>query len=354
MKLIGLFKYHLNTMRCKAPEKDMLFSVPLFASILIAVFLLTSCATGKSVSDLVTSPAYANPGLFSFELVDLNWHDRARDRAVPARLYWPKVASGQQVPLIIFSHGIGGSRSGYSYLGKYWANHGYASLHLQHVGSDRSLWRGDVFSIIPRLQNAANDNEAIQRVHDLSFALDQLLASEYGVFINQNRIVAAGHSYGANTVMLAAGANLARSGKNIQLRDTRISAAIILSAPPFYGEDDFVPILAGVRIPTLHITCTEDTINIPGYVSPPSDRIKVFDAMGSSLKILTVFQDGSHSVFTDRAGTGGILLNAQIKAATQTLSLAFLRRIFDGANEATLTWGNENQPLVSQFIIIEK
>ena len=42
------------------------------------------------------------------------------------------------VPLVVFSHGIGGSRLGYTWLGRNFARHGIASLHLQHVGSDRS------------------------------------------------------------------------------------------------------------------------------------------------------------------------------------------------------------------------
>jgi predicted dienelactone hydrolase len=72
------------------------------------------------------------------EVIEFDWVDAARSRAVPVRLYWPHAATpGAKVPLVLFSHGIGGSRRGYSYLGQHWATHGYASLHVQHVGSDR-------------------------------------------------------------------------------------------------------------------------------------------------------------------------------------------------------------------------
>ena len=87
-------------------------------------------------------------------------------------------SSQNPVPLVVFSHGIGGSRSGYSYLGRYWASQGFASLHLQHVGSDTSIWFGNPFGLPGRLQDAAQEGEAIARVHDLHFALDRLLASE--------------------------------------------------------------------------------------------------------------------------------------------------------------------------------
>ena len=38
--------------------------------------------------------------------------------------------------MIVFSHGLGGTRDGYEYLGRHWASYGYVSVHLQHKGSD--------------------------------------------------------------------------------------------------------------------------------------------------------------------------------------------------------------------------
>ena len=83
-----------------------------------------------------------------YRVQDLDWFDSARDRAVPVKLFWPDAARARTVPLVVFSHGIGGSRRGYSYLGRHWAAQGYASLHLQHVGSDRSLWGGNPFALV--------------------------------------------------------------------------------------------------------------------------------------------------------------------------------------------------------------
>ena len=146
-------------------------------------------------------------------------------------------------------------------------------------------------------------SEAVQRVRDLSFALDELLErSDYGARIDRTRIAAAGHSYGANTVMLAAGATLQRNGRSVHYREPRIRAALLLSAPPFYGEPELNKILGAVTLPSLHITATDDVIRVPGYYSPPDDRLAVFDAAGSKAKALAVFEGGSHSIFTDRAG----------------------------------------------------
>jgi dienelactone hydrolase len=287
------------------------------------------------------------PGAVS--ALDIDGADPARQREVPVRLYLPAQASAATpVPLVVFSHGIGGSRSGYSYLGRHWAGQGFASLHVQHVGSDRSLWFGNIFSLVNRLQGAAQDGEAVARVLDLRFALDQLLASPTGQSIDAGRIAVAGHSYGANTTLLAAGARVPRPDKPIDLHDARFKAAIIISAPPFYGEGNPAPILAPISVPSLHITATDDVIRIPGYYSGADDRVKVFDAIGSARKWLAVFEGGSHSMFTDRSGTGGALLNPQVKAATQDLSVAFLRQVFAGDDSALRGWPQRHAAIVAR------
>ena len=289
----------------------------------------------------------------AYETLDMDWTDAARQREVPVRLYLPEAQpSRAAVPLVVFSHGIGGSRRGYSYLGRHFARHGIASLHMQHIGSDNRLWTGNVFSAIQRLRDAAQDSEAIARANDLRFALDTLLASEWKGRFQPGRIVAAGHSYGANTALLAAGAQVERNGRQIALRDDRVKAAILISAPPFYGETDPFRILAPVTVPTLHITATEDTIKIPGYYSGLADRIEVFDATGGSRpapKWLAVFEGGSHSMFTDRGGTGGALLNPQVKAATQELTLGFLRNVFDGERSALAEWPKRHVDILARF-----
>jgi pimeloyl-ACP methyl ester carboxylesterase len=283
-----------------------------------------------------------------FEAIEFDWADTRRQRAVPVRLYWPQAAA-ERVPLVVFSHGIGGSRRGYSYLGQHWSSNGIASLHLQHVGSDRNLWFGNPLGLVGRLQDAAQEKEAVERPRDLSFALDQLLASPLGERIDAARIVAAGHSYGANTTLLAAGARVQRNGQAMDLRDARVSAAIVLSAPPFYGEGDPAHILGGVRVPTLHVTATGDVIRIPGYWSGAEDRIAVYEAIGGANKALAVFEGGSHSMFTDRPGTGGAELNPRVKQATKELSLAYLQARLGQGHETALTqWVDRHRSILAR------
>jgi pimeloyl-ACP methyl ester carboxylesterase len=305
----------------------------------------TALLAGGSLALMARLACAAEPLLAepAFRQQDHEWWDERRQRAVPVRVYAPSAAAAP-VPLLVFSHGIGGSRAGYSYLGRFLAGQGVASLHLQHVGSDRQVWMGNPLGIVSRLQGAAQAGEAVERVHDLRFALDQALAGEGGLRVDARRIVAAGHSYGANTTLLASGALVEREGRSVSLRDERIRAAVLLSAPPFYGASSMDRILGGIALPSLHITTTDDVIRIPGYYSGPEDRLKVFEAVGSAQKWLAVFEGGSHSLFVGRQGEGHAVLRA-----TRELVLAFVRQVFDGEAQPLADWPQRHGPLLAQF-----
>jgi predicted dienelactone hydrolase len=305
-------------------------------------------AWGQDLPEAAIAPDLPRAAQAAFTVQDFDWLDSSRQRAVPARLYLPE--SMARVPLVVFSHGIGGSREGYSYLGRHWASHGLASLHLQHVGSDRQIWRGSALGLPGRLAAAAQDSEAVARVADVSYGLDQI-AREAGVSprLDLDRIAAAGHSYGANTALLAVGATVERQGQAVRLIDARVRAAVLLSAPPFYGEQDLRRVLAPVQVPSLHVTTTEDTIRVPGYFSDAADRIALFEAMGHPNKTLAVFEGGSHSIFTDRR-SGSAELNERVKQATASLTLAFLRASLLGERQALQQWPQQHQVLLSRFV----
>ena len=296
---------------------------------------------GAAVSTAAETPRVA----------DMMWTDTARQRDVPVRLYWPADAGpAKPVPLVVFSHGLGGSRAGYSYLGRHWASLGFASLHVQHAGSDRAVWGGNIFKLVGNLQTAASEVQAIDRAKDVSFAITSILASkEFGAQIDPAAIAVAGHSYGANTAMLVGGATVERNGKPMSFRDDRVKALILISAPPFIGEGDMTTILGPIKVPTLHVTGTDDIIRVPGHYSDMHDRIAVFDALAGSNKVLTVFKGASHSIFTDRTMPSGPELNATVKRATRELSGLFLKTVLAGASAAPLdAW------IQQQAVLIER
>jgi len=312
-----------------------------------AAGLALAGAAGRSLA----SPAQAH------RILELELFDAARRRPVPARLYLPRRASPlKPVPLAVFSHGLGGSRMGYSYLGSHWADEGIASLHPQHVGSDNALWRGNPLEMVQRLQSAARESEARARALDIRFVLDQILKSDQSQLIDSSKIAVAGHSYGANTAMLISGALVATAGGDlVDLRDKRIRAAILISAPPFVGQGSIEQVLDAVRIPTLHVTSLGDTINLPGYRSSVEDRIAIFDAMNRSTKTLAVFNTGGHSIFTDRITSSGPDTSARIKSATRVLCTIFLQRSLlqqhPMTTEDTSQWRLRHEGLLDRLVM---
>lgn len=299
----------------------------------------------------------------SHRILDLDWIDAKRNRPVPSRLYMPQHATASRaVPLVVFSHGLGGSRMGYQYLASHWADAGIASLNPQHVGSDNAVWRGNPLELVQRLQTAAREFEARSRALDLRFALDQILSSELGSLIDTTKIAVAGHSYGANTAMLVSGARAVTAGGDmVNLEDQRIRSAILISAPPLRDQGPIEKVLGAVKIPTLHVTSIEDTINLPGFRSTVADRIAIFHAMGESPRTLAVFNAGGHSIFTDRTTRSGPEISARVKGATRELSTIFLweslikePQIAQSMHETSRDldqWLERHKDLLNQFIM---
>jgi dienelactone hydrolase len=287
-----------------------------------------------------TSVAEPSLALSEVATTDTEFFDQSRNRRVPVRIYSPAISldsnNVQPLPLVVFSHGLGGSRNGYSYIGRYLAARGYVVMHTQHEGSDRSIWTSNIFSLYSNMQSATRESHAVDRVFDVQFSISEILKKEaWAQRIDSKRIGIAGHSYGANTALLLSGAKIDRMAA--QLNDTRIKAALFISAPPFHGEGEMQPILGQIKIPNLHVTGTDDVIRVPGYRSTMDDRIAVFEATGAQLsaneqkvapKRLVVFRGGTHSVFTDRTDRSGPELNSIIKKGTQELAFAFFEANF--------------------------
>ncbi len=320
--------------------------------------LSTASATAEALASAPQSPPTLGPaGAESahheaFRTIDRLWTDASRQRDIPVRLYWPANATqASAVPLVVFSHGLGGSKNGYSYLGKYWASLGFASLHVQHAGSDRAVWGGNIFSLFSNVVAAASESNAIDRAKDVSFAITSILASkDYGSSIQSDAIAVAGHSYGANTALLVGGAAIERGGQTLSFRDDRVKALILISAPPFVGEGDMTHVLSPIKVPTLHVTGTDDVIRVPGYYSDLTDRVKVFDAVRAPDKVLTVFKGATHSIFTDRTGPAGVELNSVVKRATRELSGVFLKSVLSNASGKLVDdWLNAQKALFERY-----
>jgi predicted dienelactone hydrolase len=169
---------------------------------------------------------------------DGSWTDAARQRTVPWRLRLPAApmaATPTAVwPLVVYSHGLGGSREGAALWGQAWAADGVAVLHLDHAGSNAVTARAGLRA----LRQAASAEQLRMRVADIRFALDQLQRlADQGMApwaaMRLDALGVAGHSFGAHTVQAVAGQRYAVAA---ELTDPRPKAFIAFSPSQPAGE----------------------------------------------------------------------------------------------------------------------
>jgi len=263
------------------------------------------CTPAAAATNPPVNGYHSYATLHAVEIVRYDWHDTRRNRTVPVKIYFPKAGNGP-FPVIIFSHGLGGTREGYEYLGRHWASHGYVSVHLQHPGSDDGVWRDATVSdrMNAMRRAAAAPSNSINRPMDVSFAIDQMekLNQEQSPFqkkLDLERIGVAGHSFGAYTTLAIAGQMFfAGGGKGTSLGDPRVKAAIPMSAPVSANKRRLDEVYAKIKIPCLHMTGTKDSSPIGD--TKPEERRLPFDHSNGSDQFLITFKDGDHMIFSGR------------------------------------------------------
>jgi predicted dienelactone hydrolase len=267
---------------------------------------------------------------YEFSVKDFNdFKDSARDnREVPMKIYHP---SGKGVkgpfPVVVFSHGLGGSKDGYSYLGGYWAGHGIVSVHVQHHGSDGELLKdGKLNAMLQMTKAMSNPENIVNRPKDISFAIDKLAelnASDPDLkgLMDMNALGVAGHSFGAYTTLAVAGQLV---GGKQSFHDQRAKAAIEMSAPGRIRAGDIEKSYSPISIPMMHMTGTDD--KMPGSASP-EDRLLPYQNIKASNQYLIVFDGGEHMLFSGRREKSpeDIANHLLIQKATTAFWLAFLK-----------------------------
>lgn len=275
--------------------------------------------------------ALARPAAAEAPLLQ-SWADPARGRTLPIRLRLPP--GNATAPLVILSHGLGGSRDGLAYLGAALAEAGFLALHVQHPGTDSAVWRGQVD---PRLAMAAavlDVRQAIDRLRDIAFVLDTLpTRAPLRGRADPTRIAIAGHSYGAWTVTHMLGERLPggdalEAQMGLALPDRRLRAGIALSPVPPLGVPPAIA-YARVRAPILHVTGTRDLGVIEA--ASPEDRLIPFRSIPAP-GVLAVLDGAQHAAFAGEPAAGPRWNDPEYHARTARLSVLFLRAVL--ANDA--------------------
>ncbi|HXG94957.1 MAG TPA: dienelactone hydrolase family protein [Blastocatellia bacterium] len=199
------------------------------------------------------------------------------------KLYWNEAHRNAPVrngrfPVVIFSHGNGGTRHQNTFWCDYLASHGYIVVSADHTGNARVT----IINGKPVLYQASERaNSAKDRPRDVSFLLDKMIEWDKGADkrfagrIDTSRAAITGMSFGSYTAIVAAD------------QDKRFKAVIAMAAAPQSHTN--------LTVPTLLMLGDEDrTIGPQGNV-----LIRDNYAKHTGPSYLLELKNGGHYSFTD-------------------------------------------------------
>lgn len=259
------------------------------------------------------------------------WRDPARDRVLPVLIRLPE-AEGPR-PVVLISHGLGGSRDGLAYLGRGLAEAGLVAVHLQHPGTDAEVWRGVAERGTALAAAALDVGNAVARLQDGLFAVSEVIrrgaasGDPLSGRVDAARLAVAGHSYGAWLVQHLLGQRLPGGDRGLGLPDRRLRAGIALSPSPPRG---LPPRLAFARVatPILHVTGTADHGWVEG--ATPADREVPFRVISGAPQVLLVLEGARHAAFADEAAAGPRWADSAYHGRVAAVAVLFLRAFLEG------------------------
>ncbi|MBW7905970.1 MAG: hypothetical protein LC135_10710 [Phycisphaerae bacterium] len=266
---------------------------------------------GSARGQAASAPATAykpTPGPYRVLRIDrFALEDASRGGELEVMIRAPRLAPADgPAPLVVFSHGAGGSSDAFPELCEHWASHGYVVINPTHSDSVRlRRQRGERFDPA----DAALAQQIVGRVNlpgrcaDVRLILDSLDAieerlrkaagppgaDEAAFRIDRERVALAGHSAGAMTTQALAGAKLyARRGgvRAWSAPEPRIRAFIVISGQglgrPAFRKDSW----SDIRAPLLVIAGSADRSPVsdetpegrrhPYEYAPPGDKHLVY------------------------------------------------------------------------------
>ena len=278
-------------------------------------------------------------------------------------------------PLVVFSHGLGGSRLLYFQLAEHLASYGFVVASVEHVGTALrdgfagTADIGDENNILSLYYRPADIMRTIAYADTLTKA-DGLLT---GV-IDTEQVAVWGHSTGGTTVLQAGGAQIdfpalnswcankeseELAGESCQfvghedelaklydvdnpqaglfpaLWDARVDAIVAVSPGGelhAFGDAG----MAAVQAPTLILFGSSDP-----FVSPEYNALWAYDEIGSPTRALAAFENGGHLMFMncpdawkDGCGYDAVWDLPRVEDLKDHFTTAFLLDVLKGDAEA--------------------
>jgi predicted dienelactone hydrolase len=246
---------------------------------------------------------------YSQEVVSLSRQDQ---KPLSVTAYWPKSLSCLGVAII--SPGAGGSEKGYQYLGETMSSIGYLSVVVGHQESGRRALREHVRGNRLRdgLAELITDPDAY-RGRFMDIVASKLWAKSK---CNAGVSILIGHSMGAATAMLEAGAR-----NKLGVNGTNSFSAYIALSPQGSGSIFPNNAWADIKQPVLSITGTRDS-ELGG--ASWETRTEPYINMPAGCKWLGVIDGATHMNF---AGNG---ISRKVEALTTRTIAAFLEGLERG------------------------
>lgn len=230
-------------------------------------------------------------------------HDKQRNKELHMRITYPTEEG--KFPVIIFSHGAGGSKDGYRYLINNWVKNGFVCIQPSHADAITNTTNKEQL-----FQNLMNSLKVLpvdytgwaNRVADIKLILSSLssIQSAIPAVIDTTHVGLAGHSYGAFTSMLIGGATVPKiaASKVKKPYDGRIAAILVISPqgikrrPRDFGFDNKAS-WKGISGPAMFMTGSLDQT---GWTTAKDRRVPYLDSPAGN-KYFVQIKGANHLTF---------------------------------------------------------
>lgn len=253
--------------------------------------------------------ALADPGPNRSQVRSLN------QLTLPTDLYLP---DGQNAPLVVISHGLGGDRATFADLAQHLASYGFAVAVVEHPGSSAAQLEA---LLTGRTQDVIAPAEMVRRATAIQTLLDELeiAAADPAISdrVNLQQVGVLGQSLGGYTTLALAGATIQSSalaaGCPLQaatvsplnvsvllqcsvldlpeplppLADPRVQAVIAIN--PFASVVFGSAGMADIAVPTMVVAGSADTVT-PAL----AEQIQPFSWLTVAERYLLLMENGTH------------------------------------------------------------
>lgn len=182
-------------------------------------------------------------------------------RVVKLSISYP--SGKEKYPLIVFSHGHALDNQSYHNLTNYWVERGYFVVAPMHLDSG-----GDLAAMSAIAEQYGRDWISASRIIEMRAVIDQIdniVASldDFNGEVLSDKVIAAGHSYGALSSQHLSGAKVELKGDSIYpipatLVDKRVVAVVAISPPGLMKDNLTAATWLNYKTPQLVVTGPND------------------------------------------------------------------------------------------------